>query len=623
MNRAKLAKAIVELGVFLLAWLVVTPLFADQGDPPARAGRLSVLEGNVSFQPSGEDQWSQATLNYTVTTGDRLYTDQGSRAEIEIGPFAVRMSEGTDLTFANLNDQVMQLGIGQGTIRVGVYELPRGNTFEIDTPNGALTALGPGSYRVDVDPNSGTLASVNEGGLQITGGGADQALRAGQAAQLTGTDQVQVTLVQLPARDGFDQWCASRDRRIRSFASRRYVSPYIPGAEDLDGYGRWEDVSDYGPVWYPAGVPGGWVPYRFGHWVWIEPWGWTWVEDEPWGFCPFHYGRWVFIGTAWAWVPGPVVVAPVYAPALVAFVGGGGFSVSIGIGWFPLGPREPFFPWYHHSDTYVREVNITNIRNVTNITNITNVTNINNIHYVNQSVATTAVPTEVFRSGQPVAPRAVRVAPQQAARAQVIPHPQVAPASIAAFGGKSPVKAPPVGTVRGATPPPALRTAPPSATRTEPSAPRAGAPTFPATRPAPQPPLVNRSTPPPRTEPGPPPRTEAAPPSRTAPPVITRSAPPVERRQVPIPPPPSAPPRVITRTPPPPRDVPFSAHQPALTQHPGRPLEPQQEQSVRAGRPAGPMRDREFPPHVSPPPRAAPPPPSRPAKNESPKPKHP
>jgi hypothetical protein len=544
-RRANLVLLVCMLGCFAGA-----SLRADEGDPPGRVARLSYMQGTVSLQPSGENDWSQATMNYTVTTGDRLYTDQGAKAELEVGPFAIRMSEATDLTMANLNDQMMQLGLGQGSVRVTVYDLPAGNSVEIATPNGALTILQPGSYRVDTDPNGGTLVSVSRGSLQVSGGGADLTVESGQAAQLTGTDSVQATLVALPGEDDFDQWCESRDERIRSFRSRRYVSPETPGAEDLDAYGTWSEVPEYGPVWYPAAVSVGWVPYRFGHWAWISPWGWSWVEDEPWGFCPFHYGRWAFIGSAWGWVPGPAAVVPVYAPALVAFVGGGGFSIGIGVqAWFPLGPREPFFPWYHHGDGYLRQVNVTNVR-VTNITNIINVRNVTEIHYANRG-AVTAVSADTFRNGQPVTRGLVRVPPEQIARLQVVPHPEVTPTRTAAFGGRGPVAAP------------VMR----SARAVRPGVPAGG-------KPAP-------------IQGGQPARV-VAPPTRNAPNGYRAPSGP-----------PNPPPRFVTRTPPPPRDVPFTTKEPALAQHPGRPLEPQQTENLRAGKPAGPMHDREFPAHES------------------------
>ena len=123
---------------FLLAGLFASATYGDEGDPPGRVARLSLAEGKVSFQPSGETSWSEASVNRPVTTGDRLYTDQGARAELEVGPFAVRLSEATDVTLANLNDQLMQIGIGQGTVRVTIYQMPANNSVEIDTPNGAL-----------------------------------------------------------------------------------------------------------------------------------------------------------------------------------------------------------------------------------------------------------------------------------------------------------------------------------------------------------------------------------------------------------------------------------------------------------------------------------------------------
>ena len=176
-------------------------------------------------------------------------------------------------------------------------------------------------------------------------------------------------------------------------------------------------MPDYGEIWVPRGVAVGWAPYRYGHWVWIAPWGWTWVEAEPWGFAPFHYGRWVFVNDYWGWVPGPVVVRPVYAPALVAFVGGGGASFSVsfgggfeGVAWFPLGPRDVWVPGYRCSPRYFQNINVTNTRvvNVAEITNVynnytRNVTVVNNYTYAHNAVAVTAVSRDTFVNARPVA----------------------------------------------------------------------------------------------------------------------------------------------------------------------------------------------------------------------------
>jgi hypothetical protein len=148
--------------------------------------------------------------------------------------------------------------------------------------------------------------------------------------------------------------------------STRYVSAETTGADALDRYGRWDSLPDTEPVWFPTSVPGDWAPYRFGHWDWIGPWGWTWVDDQPWGFAPFHYGRWVNIDGRWGWVPGAIEAHPVYAPALVAFVdasdapaGGPAAGPDGGpdVGWFPLGPGDDYTPWYQADAGYVDSVN--------------------------------------------------------------------------------------------------------------------------------------------------------------------------------------------------------------------------------------------------------------------------
>jgi hypothetical protein len=572
------------LGAFT-SWISpfwTAPLYGED-NPPARVARVSYLKGDVSFLRAGVEQWSAAALNFPVTTGDRIYTDKNASAELEVGSYAVRLASSTDLTVTNLNDQIMQLGLEQGTLRVSVYELPSGNTVEVDTPNGALTVQGQGTYRIDTDADGGrSVVSVNSGSLEITGPGVSQTLQAGQAVKLSGHDPIEATSIPMPGLDSFDKWSEGRDKRLGSSASAKYVSRGIPGYADLDDYGHWEEVAEYGPIWYPPVIAAEWVPYRFGHWVWIEPWGWTWVEDEPWGFCPFHYGRWVHIGVAWGWLPGPYVVRPVYAPALVAFVGGSHFSVSVRVGgvglaaWFPLGPGEPYFPWYHYRADYLREVNVTNIRNVTNITNITNINNINEVHYAYRTVGTTAVPADVFNSGQAVARQAVRVSPQQLEKAQVIPHPTVNPTARAALPGR-PVVAPQIHAASLLS----ARRVTSATSGTYRSA--IGETRQPA-------PLVTRNSSPTGNA------GRALPSDSNAKtqPAATGAASASVRQN---------PPRLITRSAPPPPKVPFVEQRRSMYEHPGRPLEPQQLENLRAGRPVGPMQDREFPPHAVPIPR--------------------
>jgi hypothetical protein len=614
---------------FFLTLLVVMPMFGqNSGDPPGRVARLSYMEGAVSFEPAGESDWSQASLNYPLTTGDRLWTDKGARAELETGNIALRMSEQTDLTTTNLTDQLLQLGLAQGSLRITAYELRPGGQVEIDTPNAAVTVVQAGSYRVDTYPDQNrTLVTVNRGQVQITGNGINETVNSGQAVMLIGADPVQANAVAVPAADSFDQWCAQRDQKYQNARSREYVSHYVPGYYDLDQYGSWDTVVEYGPIWYPAGLAVGWCPYRFGRWAWVEPWGWTWVDDAPWGFAPFHYGRWVQVGPRWGWLPGPIGVAPIYGPAFVAWVGGAGFSVGFGVGgvaaWFPLGPGEPFYPWYHHSDVYLRQVNVTNVRNI-NVTNITNVTNVNNIHYRYQTVAATAVPANAFRTSEPVARNMVKVNPQQLQRAQVIPHPEINPTPRAIAAGGS------------ATRPPVSAQRPPIMTHAPGNLPG-------------QPGTVARTGPPANTRPNETVRpNENVRPNQTVPPNenVART-PPTNERTVPQPPnrnntetprenqppptsnmnesrgrPSASPPALVSKTPPPQEKLPYQQKAPAMEEHPGRPLEPQQRENLHAGQPAGPMRDQEYPPHAAAPPMRQSPPPqshSQPAHGEEPK----
>src|SRR5581483_11852357 len=313
----------VVLGtVFLILQMPFMALAQDQdqdqgtaqGDPPGRVARLDFSSGSVSFQPGGEGDWVQAVNNRPLTTGDNLWADQNSRAELELGSTSIRMNSETSVTFLDLDDHTTQIKLSQGTLEFRVRHLDDGDTFEIDTPNLAFDVQRTGEYRIDVNANGDqTIATVWSGRGEVTGGGSSYIVIAGQQATFNGTDQLDHEIAQLPGRDDFDNWVLSRDQREDRAESANYISTEMTGYEDLDDNGHWHYVADYGPVWTPAGVAGDWAPYRYGHWVSIEPWGWTWVGDEPWGFAPYHYGRWAFVESSWCWVPGPVVVRPYYA----------------------------------------------------------------------------------------------------------------------------------------------------------------------------------------------------------------------------------------------------------------------------------------------------------------------
>lgn len=402
----------------------------DESDPPSRVARLSFMQGSVSYQVSGDQNWVDADPNRPLTTGDNLWADKDSRAEFHVGSNAVRMSSETGVSFLTLDDRTLQLQLAQGTIEVHVRRLAEGEAFEIDTQNVAFNVQQSGEYVLETSPDgNSTSIIVREGSGEATGGGESYDLAAGQQYTFNGTDQLSYDAQPAPSFNDFEDWCQQRDQRENNSPSAQYVSRDIDGYYDLDGYGSWQTDPDYGAVWYPSGVAVGWVPYRNGHWVWIAPWGWTWVESEPWGFAPFHYGRWAYVRGSWGWVPGPVVVRPVYAPAVVGFVGGGGIGLSVafgggftGVGWFPLGPRDVWVPGYACSPRYFQNANVTNTRivSVTQVTNVYNITRVNNYDasrinymYARNNVAVTAVPRDTFVNARPVANSARRLAPGQ------------------------------------------------------------------------------------------------------------------------------------------------------------------------------------------------------------------
>jgi hypothetical protein len=389
------------------ALLLLCSTAAAQADPPAQVGRLSYLSGTVSFAPAdNSSEWGVAPLNRPVTTGDRVWTERDGRAEIRVGSTAIRAAALTSVDILRLDDDGTQLRLAQGTLDVNLRLLHAGDSFEIGTPGGAVLLTQPGSYRVQVDPSGATTTLlVRRGQADVLTGNAPLSVRDQQF--LAFSAQGQETLA-APAPDEFDNWAAARDRQDERGVATRYVPPEMTGYEELDQHGAWQTTPEYGAVWTPTAVAAGWAPYRDGRWVWVSPWGWTWVDSAPWGFAPFHYGRWVWLGQRWAWAPGARVARPVYAPALVAFVGGSNWSVSVGagpaVGWVPLGWREPYIPWYRHSPAYVRNVNISHVTNINVIQQYSNVNHVTHNRYVNRGVpsATTVVSRDTFVSARHV-----------------------------------------------------------------------------------------------------------------------------------------------------------------------------------------------------------------------------
>jgi hypothetical protein len=422
----------------LATFLVAVAGFALAGwahaDPPSRVARIAYVSGNASFSPGSDpNTWVHTVINRPMVTGDRMWVERGARVELQLGQAAIRASGDTSLSLLNLDDRVAQVQLDQGTLNVRVRRLDRGQTFEIDTPNLAYSIRRPGSYRIQVDANGDATTVIARVGMaEVYGEGSAFITTERVTYRFFGTGLREYQTFSRWGPDEFDRWASDRDRRWDNSASRRFVSMDMIGYEDLDTYGTWRRVADYGNVWVPNRVPRDWAPYRDGHWAWVEPWGWTWIDDAPWGFAPSHYGRWAHLQDGWAWVPGPAQQQAVYAPALVAFVGGGNLRVSGGnaVAWFPLGPREVYRPSYTASREYFERVNTTNtVVDRTTIVNVYNNPAPREVRYVNQQVpgALIAMLAVAFAESRPVAKEAQHVDKAAISGAMNAPAMHVAP----------------------------------------------------------------------------------------------------------------------------------------------------------------------------------------------------
>ena len=507
-------------------------------DPPGRVGRISEVQGQVWLFHPEEGEWIAAERNRPLTAGDRVATDGDGRAEIRIGSTTLRVDRGSEFEVLRLDDEHLSLQLHGGSLAVRLRSREAVPEFDLRTGEGRFTAQRTGRYRFDREDDTSRV-TVLSGQALFEGPGSALTVYGGQRAEfwLDNANAAQYSILE-PVRDAFAGWVAERDRVDDRSVSTRYVSPEMTGVEDLDRYGAWQQNPEYGALWVPRGVSANWAPYTTGRWAWVSPWGWTWVDDAPWGFAPFHYGRWVYVGASWCWSPGSYVRRPVYAPALVAWIGGPRLQIGItvgggpAVGWVPLAPREVYVPTYRVSPGYVRSVNVTHVTNITNITTIINNPQqaVGERDYRNRKFphAVTVVPASTLTTRQPVAPAAAQWRNSPAVREIASQPPR---ANIVAA---SPVAAPPPAQRRpdapaarpapGANVSPAVREAAPGFRRDQPDVLRRAPDGRPAVTPQPAQPVQPQpqAQPQPRTAPVTPPAV-AAPPSARPQPMPTPS----------------------------------------------------------------------------------------------------
>ena len=356
MEKTTRAGAIGLAGMLMLtaALGLVRGARADEAPDPGRETtppRLSLTDGQVSFWRPGAPEWTQAQVNTPLAPGDALSTGSPGTLEIQIGARAfVRAWGNTQLGLGVLEPDFVQLTLAAGSAVLDLRGLDPGETVEIDTPNAAVMIGQPGYYRVDVTGDRSRIMTREGGRATVTpAGGQAVTVTPSEELVVEGTSSAQLAAYAAPPLDDWDRWNYSRTDRLLDAVSARYVTPGTYGLSDLDPYGTWRVVPSYGTVWVPTGVAAGWTPYSTGSWISDPVYGWTWVDTAPWGWAPYHYGRWSYVDGYWAWAPGPIIARPVYAPALVAFLGDPGVVVGAAgapVGWVPLGWGEPVVPWW-------------------------------------------------------------------------------------------------------------------------------------------------------------------------------------------------------------------------------------------------------------------------------------
>jgi len=356
-----------------------------------------LASGDTGQDNSQADQWYTASENQPFSVGDRIYTRNNAHASLAFtGRNFARLNPNTSLDVLSLDDRRTQLALRDGSAIFDVGYLDPNDLFEVATPYGAVDFQQPGLYNVGID-NGQVLVSVLSGLAQVVGLGGSGQINKGELLTLLGQTASDVVLSRLDGRDagylvddyyGY-QYPRYYDGRYRDYnaylndpyyydpyrrnVSYQYVNSYIPGLNDLDYYGDWQNVSGYGNCWAPR-VDAGWTPYESGYWINDYPYGPTWVSNEPWGYAPYHYGRWAYAGNRWYWVPDATNTTPVYSPALVAFVP---FNQN-DIGWVPLGPGDVYVPHYYttnwqpqyltRDNLYQRVVNL-NVPNAVTVVN--------------------------------------------------------------------------------------------------------------------------------------------------------------------------------------------------------------------------------------------------------------
>lgn len=314
--------------------------------------RLSMIQGNVQIITQDNEDWAPASINMPLNEGDRLWVPEDSRLELQVqGGVYVRADERTSLDILSLGNDAMQLYMDHGHLYINNR---RGGiqTVQVDTPQSSIRSYDNSIMLLDVQEDSTTEVQALKGYLYAENREGKTRIGSGNALTIRPDGTAELAPIGTP--DEWEKWNMDRDRQ---FAAWGESSRYLPDAlhdysSDIDQYGRWVYVSEYGYIWNPTVTAVDWVPYREGHWRWMRG-SYVWISHEPWGWAPYHYGRWTYvIGTGWCWVP-PTIDELYWGPGYVGWV-----NTPEYIGWVPLAPGDIYYGYGYYGPG---SINITTI----------------------------------------------------------------------------------------------------------------------------------------------------------------------------------------------------------------------------------------------------------------------
>ncbi len=354
------AFALLLAGLCWLALLLAPGLSRASDDPPGRVGGIVSVLGDARLLPGdggeGVEHPRESLFNWPLTSGDLLETGHQGTLELSLGSTRLRLADRSRLLLRRVDDEAIELQLLEGRLALRLRSDEAARELLLDTRGGRLRPLGRGAFEVDAGQperrHPQAIAWV--GHLRLEQRFGSLTLAPGQGVELD-PDGGWRTL--WPESDELSRWALAEPQRGPARWAQDHLAAEMSGLDDLARHGDWERHPDWGWVWLPGTVATGWVPYREGRWIWRAPWGWTWVDAAPWGFAPFHYGRWAQLRGRWAWVPGPLQGRVVWAPALVVWSGPAEPHRDGGWRWFPLAPRETYLPAYACSPQHLQRLN--------------------------------------------------------------------------------------------------------------------------------------------------------------------------------------------------------------------------------------------------------------------------